>query len=320
MKFLVIILLGIALYGNTSDTYATEKNGPSSLNMLDSNIFKCFPLSVGNKWTWNVYRNFNPGLGYESALITSSHVIRNHKYYKTRWDTYTIYTNQYSSGFSYLRIDSTTGNLYSLNISGNDTNECIIDSLNTPLNDSAYIYCESGNGQWIHHTRSTYNIFNQSFLSEDFGWTNYFEAWSIHRYAVNLGKVYSRGQGMMSYTEITLRGCFINNTLYGDTNFILGVKEVSSEIPENFSLSQNYPNPFNPTTKIKFDIGGTASTETILSVYDVLGHEVAVLVDQQLQPGTYEADWDASAYPSGVYYYKLESGSFTETKKMVLIK
>ncbi|HWA06161.1 MAG TPA: T9SS type A sorting domain-containing protein, partial [Ignavibacteria bacterium] len=95
---------------------------------------------------------------------------------------------------------------------------------------------------------------------------------------------------------------------------------VGNKIPEKFSLSQNYPNPFNPVTKIKFDISGTSLAQTFLYVYDVLGHEIAVLVNQQLQPGSYEADWDASAYPSGVYYYKLESGDFTETKKMVLIK
>ena len=101
----------------------------------------------------------------------------------------------------------------------------------------------------------------------------------------------------------------------------------NSEITGEFSLSQNYPNPFNPTTKIKFAVSGSSAAQTFLSVYDVLGKEVAVLVNQQLQPGTYEADWDASAYPSGVYYYKLQvapsTGSvrgFTDTKKMVLIK
>jgi photosystem II stability/assembly factor-like uncharacterized protein len=101
---------------------------------------------------------------------------------------------------------------------------------------------------------------------------------------------------------------------------ITGFSQITSEIPEKFSLSQNYPNPFNPVTKIKFDISGTSAAQTFLFVYDLLGREVAVLVNEELQPGSYEADWDASAYPSGVYYYKLESGSFTETKKMILIK
>jgi len=57
-----------------------------------------------------------------------------------------------------------------------------------------------------------------------------------------------------------------------------------------------------------------------LTVFDVIGREIEVLVNQQLQPGTYEVSWDASAYPSGVYYYRLEAGLFSETKKMVLIK
>jgi hypothetical protein len=101
---------------------------------------------------------------------------------------------------------------------------------------------------------------------------------------------------------------------------MLGLNNISNELPAQYSLSQNYPNPFNPVTKIKFDISGSSEKQTLLSVYDVLGREVTVLVNQQLQPGTYEADWDASAYPSGVYFYKLEIGSFTDTKKMVLMK
>lgn len=93
---------------------------------------------------------------------------------------------------------------------------------------------------------------------------------------------------------------------------------------EGFSLSQNYPNPFNPVTKFKFNIPQNETTHRVvttrLKIFDALGCEVAILVNQQLQPGTYEADWDASAFPSGVYYYRLESGSYTETRKMVLLK
>ncbi len=93
---------------------------------------------------------------------------------------------------------------------------------------------------------------------------------------------------------------------------------------EGFSLSQNYPNPFNPVTKFKFNIPQNETTHrfvtTRLKIFDALGREIVILVNQQLQPGTYEADWDASAFPSGVYYYRLESGSYTETRKMVLLK
>jgi len=85
-----------------------------------------------------------------------------------------------------------------------------------------------------------------------------------------------------------------------------------------FKLSQNYPNPFNPSTSISYEIPQEGFVKLI--IIDALGREVEVLVNQQLQPGTYEMNWDASACPSGVYYYRLESGAFTETKKSVLIK
>ena len=104
------------------------------------------------------------------------------------------------------------------------------------------------------------------------------------------------------------------------------------KIPVSFSLSQNYPNPFNPVTKIKFGIptplnppfakGGTAKPGGFvkLIIYDVLGREVATLVNEQLTPGTYEAEWDGTDYPSGVYFYKLTAGDYTESRKMILIK
>ncbi len=90
--------------------------------------------------------------------------------------------------------------------------------------------------------------------------------------------------------------------------------------PEKFSLYQNYPNPFNPVTKIKFDISGSSAAQTLLSVYDMLGREVEVLVNKELSPGTYEVDFDGSKYASGIYYYSLKTYEFSDVKKMVLIK
>jgi hypothetical protein len=94
-------------------------------------------------------------------------------------------------------------------------------------------------------------------------------------------------------------------------------------------LFQNYPNPFNPVTKIKYQIplsrGVSAGRGvfTKLIIYDILGREIATLVNEQLKPGTYEVEWSAtgggSNYPSGVYFYKLITNDFSETKKMVLI-
>ncbi len=103
----------------------------------------------------------------------------------------------------------------------------------------------------------------------------------------------------------------------------VGVQPISSSIPKNFYLYQNYPNPFNPTTKIKFSLpnpseGGEQDVRLI--IYDVLGNEIATLVNQRFKPGTFEVEWDGSNYSSGIYFYKLQTADYTETKRMVLIK
>lgn len=97
------------------------------------------------------------------------------------------------------------------------------------------------------------------------------------------------------------------------------VKKIGIELPENFSLSQNYPNPFNPTTTISYKV---ASYKVIkLVVFDILGKEVTVLVNEKQSHGTYETTFDGSGLPSGVYFYSLYAdGNLIETKKMVLIK
>ena len=93
--------------------------------------------------------------------------------------------------------------------------------------------------------------------------------------------------------------------------------------PKEFTLSQNYPNPFNPTTKIRYTIPsvGTSFMKFVhLKVYDILGSEVATLVNKEQTAGYYEVNFDGSRYASGVYIYRLEAGDFVSTKKMMMIK
>ncbi|UCE17139.1 MAG: T9SS type A sorting domain-containing protein [Gemmatimonadota bacterium] len=89
-------------------------------------------------------------------------------------------------------------------------------------------------------------------------------------------------------------------------------------MPVEYSLAQNYPNPFNPTTNIEYSVAGNA--RTTLRVYNVLGQELVTLVDEVKEPGHYSVDWDASEMASGVYFYRLEAGDFSATKRMVLMK
>ncbi|MFH1525871.1 MAG: T9SS type A sorting domain-containing protein, partial [Bacteroidota bacterium] len=106
-------------------------------------------------------------------------------------------------------------------------------------------------------------------------------------------------------------------------NSIVNVKN-EDPYPTKFKLYQNYPNPFNPTTTIKYSIFNVGSenfaVSTKLIVYDILGNEVAMLVNEARNSGNYEVTFDASNLSSGVYYYQLKAGEFSETKKMILLK
>jgi photosystem II stability/assembly factor-like uncharacterized protein len=118
-------------------------------------------------------------------------------------------------------------------------------------------------------------------------------------------------------------GSILKTTDGGGIGYPIALNSNFSKLPEYFDLLQNYPNPFNPQTKIKFDIPANAKGQTSnvrLVIYDMLGREIATLVNEELKPGTYEADWDASNFSSGVYFYRFVAGDFAETRKMVLMK
>jgi photosystem II stability/assembly factor-like uncharacterized protein len=98
----------------------------------------------------------------------------------------------------------------------------------------------------------------------------------------------------------------------------IGIQPISSQIPESFKLWQNYPNPFNPTTTIRFEIPEAGLTS--LKIYDVLGNELQTLINEKLNAGVYESVFDGANYSSGVYFYKLASGNYTQVKKMIVVK
>ena len=113
-----------------------------------------------------------------------------------------------------------------------------------------------------------------------------------------------------------------NGTVQSDkTNYASTQAEFQKhlmDVPADFSISQNYPNPFNPSTSISYSIPENAFVA--LKIYDVLGNEVEVLINEQKEPGNYQIDFNASELSSGIYYYTLTEGNFTSTKKMILVK
>ncbi|WKZ25075.1 MAG: T9SS type A sorting domain-containing protein [Patescibacteria group bacterium] len=143
--------------------------------------------------------------------------------------------------------------------------------------------------------------------STDYGeiWSEFLEFpsnWSVANLLINNQKIYLvRSDGLISFTDINV-----------------GIQTTSTEVPDGFQISQNYPNPFNPETKINFQIpkGDFVS----LKVFDITGKEVATLVNQNLEAGSYEYSFNASNLTSGVYFYTIQAGQFTETKRMVLVK
>lgn len=109
---------------------------------------------------------------------------------------------------------------------------------------------------------------------------------------------------------------FLFYIAYGDSPS--EVEEAASELPRQFTLEQNYPNPFNPATEVRFNISEVS--HVTLKVFDLLGREVATLVNEDLKAGLYKTKFDAGALASGMYFYRLTSGAFSETKKMLLLR
>ncbi len=136
----------------------------------------------------------------------------------------------------------------------------------------------------------------------------------------------AQSQGLPDSTTVS---CFtikdttmFAGTIYGafrrPVSQLVGIRQISSAVPGSFALEQNFPNPFNPKTVIRFSLSQTQNVT--LKVYDILGKETASLINEKMLPGTYEYSFNAANLSSGIYFYKLTAGSFSQTKKMLLSK
>lgn len=146
--------------------------------------------------------------------------------------------------------------------------------------------------------------------------------------------VYGNGGDVLSNSEYRLAGTlgqpFIGITQnpsnvnsvgfwYLETHMVItDLDEISSSVPVEFRLEQNYPNPFNPTTTIQFAL--PKRSEVKLKIYDLLGREVATLLDKELQPGEYKVTFEAQGLQSGIYFYRIEASGFVQTGKLTLLK
>ena len=185
----------------------------------------------------------------------------------------------------------------------------------------------NGGTNWVNRSFSSINFYSADFSSNDTGYIGG-QYGRIYK-TTNAGLNWFQQQTPVDTTK-NIKSIFCINSqiawasakgdglIYTTNGGVLGISHISSEIPTQYTLSQNYPNPFNPTTKIRFAI--PIQNFVKLTIYDITGRVMAILVNEELKPGAYEVDWDASHRASGVYYYKLEADGFAETKKMVLLK
>ena len=279
----------------------------------DTESAKYYPLAVGNVWYSRTYL-YLMGYNYDSVDVRREIIkdsIMNGK-------RYFFFSNYYR-----IRYDSATSNLLEFDSPGCSIYpyDKIIDSLASRINDTLFCVYAGIFTRICTDTLNT-NIFGfTNVKTKSFHYSGLIE--SNVTYAMNFGIIARGGIDQWGTGGWTyLRGCKINGIVYGDT-ILSFIKQISSTIPKKYNLYQNFPNPFNPTSKIKFQI--TKLSDVKLMVYDVLGREVATLVNEQLRPGTYEVDWNArhsgsSSYPSGVYFYRLSTEDFSAVKKMLLIK
>jgi len=136
-----------------------------------------------------------------------------------------------------------------------------------------------------------------------------------------------KSEGLNSNMRVASKLFYANNFVFASVSAVLwrrpftdavNVRIISSEVPGEYSLNQNYPNPWNPSTTIKYSVVNNVHVDLI--VYDVTGREVARLVNENQSPGTYEITWAPAELTSGIYFYRLQAGSYSDTKRMILIK
>lgn len=271
------------------------------------------PLNIKNIWVWVRIDSPLPPYRFSyirAEVIDSGVIINNKSYYKIK------ITYQDGELYRYCRYDSLT-NFYYIIISGN----------------YEYIYYKKGIalGDTVSYqlTPNTHpNSFYVTYISTNrivFGIPDTVRSIYYNDYGglVSVRASWSEKFGLLVHSfglsnEEYLKGCVIDEVVYGDTSFPVGINDHQQGLNTDFKLEQNYPNPFNPVTTISWQspVGGWHK----LKVYDLLGNEIATILDEYRVAGKYDVEFNASSLPTGVYIYHLTVGGYSSKRKMILIK
>lgn len=267
-------------------------------------VYSYMPLHIGNQWQYEVHYivyNSNIDTTYYSTFTVSGDTIMPNGY------QYQIIKG-ISEDTKYVHIDSTTACVYEYE--GSISRGLKTDSL------------WSSEGDWF--GRGSYcELIDTATVLNHLTWTMVVErVWpdiaETHTLAMDIGishRAVSTSYGFGSTKTYTLVYANIDGNEFGE--FVTSQNETQIELSE-FHLHQNYPNPFNPLTTIEYSI--TQKSFVTLKIFDVLGNELATLISGKKIAGHYSVQFSSKGLPSGIYFYQLKSGTFIETKKMLLLK
>jgi|GEM_PF-3695807 len=299
-------------------TYPDTGYGTIQILLSNNPDTAYYPLHVNNEWVYQKLRITNTGNyihdSYVKTRILKDTLLSNNKTYKK--------ISYFDGNIYYERMDPFFANTYRAVIENGTTKDIILDSISARLNneyisyrlfpDTNVVVLSYGNSRKIGLIGNPQSYWT---LTKDKGLTYL--------------QTYKDTSGGYSGTIYQLSAARINGVIIGDTT-LLNIRE-TTEPPQSYALYQNFPNPFNPVTTIKFSIPTSPPTPLLskergrgevvtLKAFDILGREVATLVNEEKEPGYYEVVFDVSELSSGVYIYRLTTKDFTASRKMLVVK
>ena len=311
------------IIGNNSTLYKTTSGGvtwfPQTVDALGANLLKLFFITENTGWVTDnngkLFKTTNAGTNWLINFSTSQFTINDVQFVNENygWFVGAYYTYKTTNG-------GTTWTMINQDDYSNNSLSFLNEQTGYIGSGSGLKKTTNGGTNWSYFYGS-FSFFNIKFVNDQTGWADY-----IYK-TTNSGVTWVN-QVTLPFSNVNSFEFINENTGWavGNNGAIMkttnggnvSVSQISYEVPRNFSLHQNYPNPFNPTTVIGFQL--QAAGFTSLKVFDINGRIVSELVNENLKAGEYKINFDGSTLPSGVYYYKLTTINFVETKKMILIK
>ncbi len=274
---------------------------PALFGQIDTTLSDFFPLQVGNCWVYEETRPFPVTI---TVRVEGDTLLSEGRFYEMK-----SIDEQYGESLSFYRINQSmevleykNGESVLLYRLGATPGEEWLTS------DSLWLVTMDGEGvAWIFEGPRRYKEFT----------------FHLYPYAlVEVTRYLVEGIGLYSYyghidaPNGVLIGAIVGDSTYGNPTKVEG--DPIFQVPPTYEIRQNYPNPFNPSTTIRYEL--PKRSHIVLKIYNLLGQEVATLVNEEKTAGRYEVGWDAGGMASGVYFYRLQAGEFVETKTLILVK